>query len=146
MLSYICGYSNNETNEVLNDITINEIKKMTGDVQSDEDKDLMYKSHTKNYELNKQIKRIATKLKLNKTIQNVYKVDDSYLDQEKPVHTKRIIKRHKRTDSLESVYEVIHRLAAHEQLEKETDDMMYQLNQPIDPYPMPTLKRQVRRR
>ena len=146
MLSYIFGYSNNETKEVFNDITINEIKKIIGDIQTDEDKDLMYKSHSKNYELNKQIRRISTKIKLNKCTPNVYKIDDSYLDQDKPVHSKRIIKHHKRNDSLESVYEVVQRLAAHEQLEKETEDMMYQLNQPIDPYPMPALKKHVRRR
>jgi len=130
MLSYIFGYSNNETKEVLNDSDINEIKKIIGDTQTDEDKDLMYKSHSKNYELNKQIRRISTKIKLNKCTPNVYKVDDSYLDQDKPVHSKRIIRHHKRHDSLESVYEVVHRLAAHEQLEKETNEQLYCLNHP----------------
>ena len=93
------------------------------------------------YELNKQIRRIATKIKLNKAIPNVYKEDYTYLDQDKPVHNKRIIKHHKRHDSLESVYEVVQRLANHEQLEKETDEQLFCLNTPTPPIPIPKRNR-----
>ena len=142
MLSYIFGYSDNETKEVLNDKTIVEIKKLTGDIQTDEDKELMYKLHAKNYELHKQIRRIATKIKLNKTIKNVYIEDESYLDQDKPVRTKRIIKHHKRNNSLESVYEVIHRLAAHDELEQQCDEQLYCLHtQPTPPINIPKKNR-----
>ena len=126
MFSYIFGYTE-EVKEVLNENTIKDIQKLTGERQSDEDKDLMYQSHTKNYELNKQIKRIATKIKLNKCTTNVYKEDDSYLDQKEPIK-KRIIKHHRRNDSLESVYEVIQRLANHDKLIDETNNDMYGTN------------------
>jgi len=128
MLSYIFGYTE-EIKEVLNENAINEIKQLCGEIQNEEDKELMYKSHTKNYELNKQIRRIATKIKLNKAITNVYREDDSYLDQKEPIK-KRIIKHHKRSDSLESVYEVIHRLANHEKLVDETNNDMYGISTP----------------
>lgn len=128
MLSYIFGYTE-EVKEVLNEKAINEIKQLCGEIQNEEDRDLMYKSHTKNYELNKQIKRIATKIKLNKCVPNVYKEDDSYLDQKEPIK-KRIIKHHKRSDSLESVYEVLHRLANHEELIVETNNDMYGISTP----------------
>jgi hypothetical protein len=128
MLSYIFGYTE-EVKEVLNEKAINEIKQLCGEIQNEEDRDLMYKSHTKNYELNKQIRRIATKIKLNKAITNVYREDDSYLDQKEPIK-KRIIKHHKRSDSLESVYEVLHRLANHEELIVETNNDMYGISTP----------------
>ena len=127
MFSYIFGYTE-EVKEILNENSIKDIQKLTGERQSDEDKDLMYQSHTKNYELNKQIRRIATKIKLNKAIPNVYKEDNTYLDQDKPVHSKRIIKHHRRNDSLESVYEVIQRLANHDKLIDETNNDMYGSN------------------
>ena len=129
MLSYIFGYTE-EIKEVFDDTAIKEIKKLTGELQCEEDKDFMYKSHSKNYELNKQIRRIATKIKLNKCVPNVYKEDDSYLDQKEPIK-KRIIRRHKRNDSLESVYEVIHRLANHEKLIDETNNDMYGSSTPV---------------
>ena len=139
MFSYIFGYTE-EIKEVFDDNAVIEIKKLSSESQSDEDKDLMYKSHTKNYELNKQIRRIATKIKLNKCMPNVYSIDDSYLDQDKPIK-KRIIKHHKRNDSLESIYEVVQRLANHEQLEKETNDQLFCLNQPTAPIPIPKKNR-----
>ena len=129
MLSYIFGYTE-EIKEVLNENAVIEIKKLTGELQNQEDMELMYKSHTKNYELNKQIRRIATKIKLNKCVPNVYTIDDSYLDQDKPIHRKRILKHHKRSDSLESVYEVLHRLANHEELVVETNNDMYGISTP----------------
>ena len=135
MFSYIFGYTE-EIKEVLDDNVVIEIKKLSKEIQTDEDKDLMYKSHTKNYELNKQIRRIATKIKLNKCVPNVYKEDDSHLDQKVPVK-KRVLKHHKRNDSLESIYEVVQRLAAHEQLEKETDEQLYCLNTPTQPIAIP---------
>ena len=140
MFSYIFGYTE-EVNEILNESAIDEIKKLTGELQNAEDEEMMYKSHTKNYELNKQIKRIATKIKLNKCTPNVYREDDSYLDQKEPIK-KRIIKHHKRNDSLESVYEVLQRLSNHEQLEKETDDQLYCLNHhpPTQPITIPNKK------
>ena len=140
MFSYIFGYTE-EIKEVLKDEDIVEIKKLCGEIQNQQDEELMYKSHSKNYELNKQIRRIATKIKLNKAIPNVYKQDDSYLDHDKPVHSKRILKHHKRNDSLESVYEVLHRLSTHEQLEKETDEQLYCLNQPTQSIPIPKRNR-----
>jgi hypothetical protein len=140
MFSYIFGYTD-EVKEVFNESDIVEIKKLAGDSQNQQDEELMYRSHTKNYELNKQIRRVATKIKLNKTIPNVYIEDDTYLDHDKPVHSKRIIKHHKRHDSLESVYEIIHRLAEHEQLEKETDEQLYCLNTPSQPIPIPKKNR-----
>ena len=143
MFSYIFGYTE-EVKEVLDDNTVIEIKKLSGESQTDEDKELMYKSHTKNYELNKQIRRIATKIKLNKCVPNVYREDDSYLDQKEPVK-KRIIKHHKRHDSLESIYEVVQRLANHEQLEKETEDQLFCLNHPTPSQPIPIPKKNRRR-
>lgn len=139
MFSYIFGYTE-EIKEVFDDNALIEIKKLTGESQSDEDKDLMYQSHTKNYELNKQIRRIATKIKLNKCTTNVYKEDDSYLDQKEPIK-KRIIKHHRRNDSLESVYEVVQRLANHDKLIDETDDQLYCLNHPTLPIPIPKKNR-----
>ena len=139
MFSYFFGYTE-ELKEVLDDNVVIEIKKLSSEIQTDEDKDLMYKSHTKNYELNKQIRRIATKIKLNKCVPNVYKEDDSHLDQKVPVK-KRVLKHHKRNDSLESIYEVVQRLAAHEQLEKETDEQLYCLNTPSQPIPIPKKNR-----
>jgi hypothetical protein len=139
MFSYFFGYTE-ELKEVLDDNVVIEIKKLSNEIQTDEDKDLMYKSHTKNYELNKQIRRIATKIKLNKCVPNVYKEDDSHLDQKVPVK-KRVLKHHKRNDSLESIYEVVQRLAAHEQLEKETDEQLYCLNTPTQPIPIPKKNR-----
>jgi len=124
MFSYLFGY-NEDTHSVLKDEDVKKINILAGECQSEEDKDFMYLSHSKNYELNKQIRRIATKIKLNKTIPNVYIEDDSYLDHVKPIHHKRILKHHKRNDSLESVYEVIHRLAEHEKLIDETNNDMY---------------------
>jgi hypothetical protein len=121
MLSSIFGY----TEEVLKEEDVKKINIL--DSQNQQDEELMYKSHTKNYELNKQIRRVATKIKLNKCTPNVYKEDYSYLDQKEPIK-KRIIKRHKRHDSLESVYEVVQRFANHEQLEKETNNDMYGTN------------------
>jgi hypothetical protein len=118
MLSYIFGYKE-DVKEVI------------------KDDDLMYRSHAKNFELNKQIRRVATKIKLNKTIPNVYIEDDTYLDHYKPVHSKRIIKHHQRQDSLESIYEVVQRLANHDKLIDETDEQLYCLNQQPTP-PMPT--------
>jgi hypothetical protein len=135
MFSYFFGYTE-ELKEVLDDNVVIEIKKLSNEIQTDEDKDLMYKSHTKNYELNKQIRRIATKIRLNKCVPNVYKEDDSHLDQKVPVK-KRVLKHHKRNDSLESIYEVVQRLAAHEQLEKETDDQLFCLHQPTQPIAIP---------
>ena len=129
MLSYIFGYTE-EIKEVFDDNVVIEIKKLSGDRQTDEDKDLMYQSHAKNYELNKQIRRIATKIKLNKATPNVYKEDYTYLDQDKPIHSKRIIRHHKRHDSLESVYEVLHRLSNHDKLIDETNNDMYGLSTP----------------
>lgn len=126
MFSYIFGYTE-EVKEVFDDNVVIEIKKLSGESQSDQDKDLMYQLHSKNYELHKQIRRIATKIKLNKCVPNVYSIDDSYLDQDKPIK-KRIIKHHKRRDSLESVYEVVQRLAAHENLIDETNNDMYGLS------------------
>ena len=140
MFSYIFGYTE-EVKEILNENTIKDIQKLTGERQSDEDKDLMYQSHTKNYELNKQIRRIATKIKLNKAIQNVYKEDNTYLDQDKPVHSKRIIKHHRRNDSLESVYEVLQRLSNHDKLIDETNNDMYGTNTPTPPIPIPKKNR-----
>ena len=140
MFSYIFGYTE-EVKEVLNENEVVEIKKLCGELQNEEDENLMYKSHSKNYELNKQIKKIATKIKLNKCVPNVYKEDDSYLDQDKPIHSKRIIRHHKRHDSLESVYEVVQRLANHEQLEKETDEQLFCLNTPTQPIPIPKRNR-----
>jgi len=139
MFSYIFGYTE-EVKEILDDTTVIEIKKLSGESQSDQDKDLMYQLHSKNYELHKQIRRIATKIKLNKCVPNVYREDDSYLDQKVPIK-KRVIKHHKRNNSLESVYEVVQRLAAHEQLEKETDEQLYCLNQPTPPIPIPKKNR-----
>jgi len=126
MFSYIFGYTE-EVKEVFDDNVVIEIKKLSGENQSDQDKDLMYQSHAKNYELHKQIRRIATKIKLNKCVPNVYKEDDSYLDQKEPIK-KRIIKHHRRNDSLESVYEVIQRLANHDKLIDETNNDMYGTN------------------
>ena len=126
MFSYIFGYTE-EIKEVFEADTVIEIKKLSGENQSDQDKDLMYQSHAKNYELHKQIRRIATKIKLNKCVPNVYKEDDSYLDQKEPIK-KRIIKHHRRNDSLESVYEVIQRLANHDKLIDETNNDMYGTN------------------
>jgi len=140
MFSYIFGYTE-ELNEILNESAIDEIKKLSGELQNEEDKELMYKSHTKNYELNKQIKRIATKIKLNKCTPNVYREDDSYLDQKEPIK-KRIIKHHKRVNSLESVYEVMQRLSNHDKLIDETDNDMYGLSTPpTQPIPIPKRNR-----
>jgi len=140
MFSYIFGYTE-ELNEILNESAIDEIKKLSGELQNEEDKELMYKSHTKNYELNKQIKRIATKIKLNKCTPNVYREDDSYLDQKEPIK-KRIIKHHKRINSLESVYEVMQRLSNHDKLIDETDNDMYGLSTPpTQPIPIPKRNR-----
>ena len=140
MFSYIFGYTE-EVNEILNESAIDEIKKLSGELQNEEDKELMYKSHTKNYELNKQIKRIATKIKLNKCTPNVYREDDSYLDQKEPIK-KRIIKHHKRINSLESVYEVMQRLSNHDKLIDETDNDMYGLSTPpTQPIPIPKRNR-----
>jgi len=124
MFSYFFD-STEYINEILNDTEIKVINELASSFQTIEDKDIMYQSHTKNYELNKQIRRIATKIKLNKTIPNVYIEDDSYLDHDNPIHCKRILKHHKRRDSLESVYEVVHRLAEHEKLIEETTNDMY---------------------
>jgi len=140
MLSYIFGYTE-QVNKVLNESDIVEIKKLTGELQNAEDEDLMYRSHAKNYELNKQIKRIATKIKLNKCTPNVYREDDSYLDQKEPIK-KRIIKHHKRVNSLESVYEVMQRLSNHDKLIDETDNDMYGLSTPpTQPIPIPKKNR-----
>lgn len=139
MFSYIFGYTE-EVKEVLNENSIKDIQKLTGERQSDEDKDLMYKSQAKNYELHRQIRRIATKIKLNKGITNVYKEDDSYLDQKEPIK-KRIIKHHRRNDSLESVYEVIQRLANHDKLIDETNNDMYGTNTSTPPIPIPKKNR-----
>ena len=139
MFSYFFGYTE-EIKGVLDDNVVIEIKKLSNEIQTDEDKDLMYKSHTKNYELNKQIRRIATKIKLNKCVPNVYKEDDSHLDQKVPVK-KRVLKHHKRNDSLESIYEVVQRLANHDQLEKETDDQLFCLHQPSPPIQIPKKNR-----
>ena len=137
MFSYIFGYTE-EVKEVLDDDAVIKIKKLSGEIQNEEDTELMYKSHTKNYELNKQIRRIATKIKLNKCVPNVYREDDSYLDQKEPVK-KRILRHHKRRDSLESVYEVIHRLANHEKLVEDTNNDMYGISTP------PTIKKNRKR-
>ena len=140
MFSYIFGYTE-QVNKVLNESDIVEIKKLTGELQNAEDEDLMYRSHAKNYELNKQIRRIATKIKLNKCVPNVYSIDDSYLDQDKPIK-KRIIKHHKRVNSLESVYEVMQRLSNHDKLIDETDNDMYGLSTPpTQPIPIPKKNR-----
>ena len=144
MFSYIFGYTE-EIKEVLNESSVVEIKKLCGELQNDEDLELMYRSHTKNYELNKQIRRISTKIKLNKCVPNVYKEDYSYLDQDKPIHSKRIIKHHKRQNSLESVYEVIHRLAEHDKLVDETDNDMYGLSTPPTTIPIHIPKKNRRR-
>jgi len=143
MFSYIFGYTE-EVKEVLDANAVIEIKKLSGESQTDEDKDLMYQSHSRNYELHKQIRRIATKIKLNKCVPNVYREDDSYLDQDKPVK-KRIIKHHKRNNSLESVYEVIQRLANHEQLVDDTNNDMYGLSMPTPSQPIPIPKKNRRR-
>ena len=45
-------------------------------------------------------------MKLNKTIQNKYIEDETYLDMVEPLKTRRIV-RHKRSDSQESIYEVM---------------------------------------
>ena len=140
MFSYIFGYTE-EVKEVFDDNVVIEIKKLSGENQSDQDKDLMYQSHAKNYELHKQIRRIATKIKLNKCVPNVYKEDDSYLDQKEPIK-KRIIKHHRRNDSLESVYEVIQRLANHDKLIDETNNDMYGTNtSPTQPIAIPKKNR-----
>ena len=140
MFSYIFGYTE-EVKQVLNESDIIEIKKLCGELQNEEDLEMMYKSHTKNYELNKQIRRIATKIKLNKCVPNVYSIDDSYLDQDKPIK-KRIIKHHKRINSLESVYEVMQRLSNHDKLIDETDNDMYGLSTPpTQPIPIPKKNR-----
>jgi hypothetical protein len=140
MFSYIFGYTE-EVKEVFNENDVIEIKKLCGELQNDEDLELMYRSHTKNYELNKQIKRIATKIKLNKCTPNVYREDDSYLDQKEPIK-KRIIKHHKRVNSLESVYEVMQRLSNHDKLIDETDNDMYGLSTPpTQPIPIPKRNR-----
>ena len=140
MFSYIFGYTE-EIKEVFEADTVIEIKKLSGENQSDQDKDLMYQSHAKNYELHKQIRRIATKIKLNKCVPNVYKEDDSYLDQKEPIK-KRIIKHHRRNDSLESVYEVIQRLANHDKLIDETNNDMYGTNtSPTQPIAIPKKNR-----
>ena len=140
MFSYIFGYTE-EIKEVFDADTVIEIKKLSGESQSDEDKDLMYQLHAKNYELHKQIRRIATKIKLNKCVPNVYKEDDSYLDQKLPIK-KRVIKHHKRNNSLASVYEVVQRLANHEQLVDETNNDMYALSIPRTlPIPIPKKNR-----
>ena len=99
MFSYFFGYTE--------DNNINEIKEVY-DLKNptEEENELKYKSITKNYELNKQIRRVATKLKLNKTIQNKYIEDETYLDMVEPLKTRRIV-RHKRSDSQESIYEVM---------------------------------------
>jgi len=99
MFSYFFGYTE--------DNNINEIKEVY-DLKNptEEENELKYKSITKNYELNKQIRRVATKLKLNKTIQNKYIEDETYLDMVEPLKTRRIV-RHKRSDSQESIYEVL---------------------------------------
>jgi len=99
MFSYFFGYTE--------DNNINEIKEVY-DLKNptEEEIELKYKSITKNYELNKQIRRVATKLKLNKTIQNKYIEDETYLDMVEPLKTRRIV-RHKRSDSQESIYEVL---------------------------------------
>lgn len=110
MFSYFFGYTDdnniNETKEVYDDDTINKIKQTNGEIPTEEEIELKYKSITKNYELNKQIRRVATKLKLNKTIQNKYIEDETYLDMVEPLKTRRIV-RHKRSDSQESIYEVL---------------------------------------
>ena len=140
MFSYIFGYTE-EVKEVFDDNVVIEIKKLSGDRQTDEDKDLMYQLHSKNYELHKQIRRIAKKIKLNKCVPNVYKEDDSYLDQKEPIK-KRIIKHHKRVNSLESVYEVMQRLSNHDKLIDETDNDMYGLSTPpTQPIPIPKRNR-----
>ena len=140
MFSYIFGYTE-EVKEVFDDNVVIGIKKLSGDRQTDEDKDLMYQLHSKNYELHKQIRRIATKIKLNKCVPNVYSIDDSYLDQDKPIK-KRIIKHHKRVNSLESVYEVMQRLSNHDKLIDETDNDMYGLSTPpTQPIPIPKKNR-----
>jgi len=110
MFSYFFGYTDenniSETKEVYDDETINKIKQTNGEIPTEEEIELKYKSITKNYELNKQIRRVATKLKLNKTIQNKYIEDETYLDMVEPLKTRRIV-RHKRSDSQESIYEVM---------------------------------------
>lgn len=110
MFSYFFGYTDDnnisETKEVYDDDTINKIKQTNGEIPTEEEIELKYKSITKNYELNKQIRRVATKLKLNKTIQNKYIEDETYLDMVEPLKTRRIV-RHKRSDSQESIYEVL---------------------------------------
>jgi hypothetical protein len=110
MFSYFFGYTDDnnisETKEVYDDETINKIKQTNGEIPTEEEIELKYKSITKNYELNKQIRRVATKLKLNKTIQNKYIEDETYLDMVEPLKTRRIV-RHKRSDSQESIYEVL---------------------------------------
>lgn len=99
MFSYFFGYTD--------DNNINEIKEVYDvKIPTEEENELKYKSITKNYELNKQIRRVATKLKLNKTIQNKYIEDETYLDMVEPLKTRRIV-RHKRSDSQESIYEVL---------------------------------------
>jgi hypothetical protein len=111
MFSYFFGYTDDnnisETKEVYDDDAINKIKQINGEIPTEEEIELKYKSITKNYELNKQIRRVATKLKLNKTIQNKYIEDETYLDMVEPLKTRRIV-RHKRSDSQESIYEVLH--------------------------------------
>lgn len=110
MFSYFFGYTDDnnisETKEVYDDDKINKIKQINGEIPTEEEIELKYKSITKNYELNKQIRRVATKLKLNKTIQNKYIEDETYLDMVEPLKTRRIV-RHKRSDSQESIYEVL---------------------------------------
>lgn len=100
MFSYLFGYDITEPVIVKSDNWID------NNVKSHTDEEEKYKSIAKNYELNKQIRRVATKLKLNKVVQNKYVEDESYLDMVVPLKTKRIV-RHKRSDSQESIYEVL---------------------------------------
>ena len=99
MFSYLFGYDITEPVVVKSDNWID------NNVKSHADEEEKYKSIAKNYELNKQIRRVATKLKLNKVVQNKYIEDESYLDMVEPLKIKRIV-RHKRSDSQESIYEV----------------------------------------
>ena len=100
MFSYLFGYDITEPVVVKSDNWID------NNVKSHVDEEEKYKSISKNYELNKQIRRVATKLKLNKVVQNKYIEDESYLDMVEPLKIKRIV-RHKRSDSQESIYEVL---------------------------------------